>query len=431
MSFELICKRLSEKQAATVRAVRGNAERLLNHTPRFRFFTLHGSEHLESLFEILEIMLEGGIELSSDELFLLSVAICVHDLGMVVSLRDKEFTEIVEGKPAFADPASFENYVRDTHHELVEEYARQHFGFLTDLGLTPIQVAQVVSISRCHRKVDLDAEFGLTKYLGALLRMIDELDVSARRAPADVLLNNFDSMDSLSCWHWFKHNITEGWIANHTVEFVTHNGHRKILFHLMVRAPRRQSIGYWLHQVHRPLKKALYDDGAQRIVKDRFGVEIDVVVDSDLSTVAGQNRLWLQIEERALSQNRKVVLVIDDEFRKFEELFWPVMDEFHVLQAVNAKDALEKLAAAHVDLAIVDMQIGSGGIWTAEQTQDFKTTGVKLCEKILAEFPVTKVAILTGTKHPIPPLDHLPLAFNVRKPIEPDTLLAKIRHVLS
>jgi hypothetical protein len=431
MSFEAICERLQEREVGILRAVRASSERLLNHTPRFRFFTLHGTEHLNSLYEIFEILLEGHVELSRDEIFLLALAICIHDLGMVVTLRDKDLGEILEGKPAFPDPASFENYVRQNHHDLVEEYTNQHFGFLTDLGLSPMQVAQIVDISRCHRKVDLDAQFGVTKYLGALLRIIDELDVSARRAPADVLINNFDSMDPISCWHWFKHNITESWAVDHTVQFVEKNGRRSILFQLIARPPRQQSIGYWLNQIHRPLKKALYDDGAQRIVKDKFGIEVDVIVDPELSTVGTRNPLWIQIEERALSQNRKVVLVIDDEFRKFEELFWPVMDHFHVIPAPHARDALEKLAAAHVDLAIVDMQIGSGGLWTAAETQDFKTTGVKVCETIVADFPKTKIGILTGTKHPIPPLDHLPIVFNMRKPVDPKALLARVQYVLA
>ncbi len=108
MSFEAICKRLPEREVAVLTAVRASAERLLNHTPRFRIFTFHGTEHLNTLFEIFEILLEGRVELSSDEIFLLALAICIHDLGMVVTLRDKDLAEILEGKPAFPDPASFE-----------------------------------------------------------------------------------------------------------------------------------------------------------------------------------------------------------------------------------------------------------------------------------------------------------------------------------
>ncbi len=162
MSFEAICKRLPEKEAGILISVRASAERLLNHTPRFRFFTLHGTEHLTSLFDIFEILIEGHLELSRDEIFLLALAICIHDLGMVVTLRDKDLPEILEGEPAFPDPATFENYVRENHHDLVEEYTNQHFGFLTDLGLSPMQVSQIVDISRCHRKIDLDAQFGVT-----------------------------------------------------------------------------------------------------------------------------------------------------------------------------------------------------------------------------------------------------------------------------
>ncbi len=62
------------------------------------------------------------------------------------------------------------------------------------------------------------------------------------------------------------------------------------------------------------------------------------------------------------------------------------MDQYHVIPAFHAKDALAKLQAANVDLAIVDMQIGSGGIWSENQTQDFKATGCRLCQEICLWF---------------------------------------------
>ena len=53
---------LQPQDAEILASVKGHAERLLNHTPRFRFFTLHGSEHLDGLFRILALLLKGGVE---------------------------------------------------------------------------------------------------------------------------------------------------------------------------------------------------------------------------------------------------------------------------------------------------------------------------------------------------------------------------------
>jgi hypothetical protein len=54
MSFEKIASRLGENQRKTLQAVKEQAQVLLEHTPRFRYFTLHGAAHLNNLFDILE-----------------------------------------------------------------------------------------------------------------------------------------------------------------------------------------------------------------------------------------------------------------------------------------------------------------------------------------------------------------------------------------
>ena len=89
-TWESALSGLTSDQLATVKAVKAHAERLLDHSPRFKYFTLHGQQHLNSLFQILGLFREGGINFSNEELFVLAVAICIHDLGMIVSLRDKE-----------------------------------------------------------------------------------------------------------------------------------------------------------------------------------------------------------------------------------------------------------------------------------------------------------------------------------------------------
>jgi hypothetical protein len=254
MSFESVIAPLDSKQQTILRAVKKHAESLLDHSPRFKFFTLHGTTHIENLFGILQLLIDGGIKLKPDELYLLSLAICVHDLGMVVSLRDYDVTKVLDGRPAATDPAALELFIRETHHELVDEYFRRNVDFLIPLGVSPNQLAQVVDISRCHRKLVLEQQVGIIRFLGAMLRVIDELDVGSNRAPADVLLNLIDDMDATSCWHWFKHNITEPWLLDHTVFYLTENRRQRIQFRLAVRPTKQASVTYWLHQVLRTIR---------------------------------------------------------------------------------------------------------------------------------------------------------------------------------
>jgi DNA-binding response OmpR family regulator len=136
------------------------------------------------------------------------------------------------------------------------------------------------------------------------------------------------------------------------------------------------------------------------------------------------------LEEKALSSNRKVVLVIDDEVRKLEDLFLSLMDHCHIVYAYNAEDAFSKLQARPVDLAIVDMQIGSGGLWGAAETGDFKGTGRLICQRIFGEYPATKVGVLTGTRYSVKDLEGLQLAFFLRKTVDPAELTARVRNVL-
>ncbi|MFO1461380.1 MAG: hypothetical protein U1G08_18505 [Verrucomicrobiota bacterium] len=431
MSFATILSRLDLQQQINLQAVKSHAEALFNHSPRFKFFTLHGTNHLNNLFDLLGVILEGGVALSKEEIYLLSLAICVHDLGMVVSLRDADIPKILDGRPTATDPAALELFIRDTHHELVDAYLQTHLGFLTNLGISPNQLAQVVDISRCHRKVVLNSQTGMIRFLGAILRVIDELDLGSNRAPANVFQNLMGEMDSTSCWHWYKHNIVEPWLADHTVFNISENNRRRIQFRLAVRPAKDASINYWLNQIRRPIHKALSDDGAGQIILERSGVQIELILSRDLCKANNLGPTWAAIEEKALSAGRKVILVIDDEFRKLEDLFYPLMDAYHVIAAHNAKDALSKLEATNVDLAIVDMQIGAGGLWKEHETQDFKATGLNICETLRKQFPGLKIGVLTGTKHPLPPIETLKVSFFLRKPVDPNTLLEAAKNVLS
>lgn len=421
-----ITARLNLDHLRAVEAVKMKAEQLLDHSPRFRYFTLHGKQHIESLFRILGMLIDGGITLNERELYLLSLAICTHDLGMVVSLRDFDLNTIAEGRPGFTDPVMFENFVRETHHLLIAEYFSRDLNFLISLGITPPDLSIIGEIGKAHRRVNLDSLHGLEQKLGALMRAIDELDVGPSRAPMGVLENIADELDNLSCWHWFKHNITLDWDLGHNVTAFEQNRQKNIRFDLVVRPPTASSVPYWLTQVHRSLRKALVDEGASLIIERSFGVLLKVHRDSDQSRSSALGERWERLERRALSHGRNVVLVVDDEVNKYDDLFYPVMEKYHVVRAPNAKAAIAALEATNISLAILDLQMGSGGIWTESETKDFKLTGLELAKVINERFPSVKVGILTGTRHPLPDISHLKLSFFLKKPIMAEELMSNL-----
>lgn len=431
MGYAEISSLLTAPHSVALAAVKANAERLLNHTARFKFFTLHGSAHLDNLFKIFSHLLKSGINLTEQEVYLLSLAICIHDLGMVCALREAEITQVLDGQSDFPDPGALEDYIRDAHHNMVENYIEDNGNFLTAAGVQVAEIGHVREISRCHRKVVLERQSGFIKYLGALLRIIDELDIGAERAPVDVLRNNFKEMDSTSCWHWFKHNITEPWQEDHTVFFTTINGKRSVRFKIGVSPTETRTIPYWLSQTVGPIQRVLRDEGAALIVRERFNVEIIAEADESLCRVNKIDAVWQAIEKKALSSNQPVILVVDDEFRKYQDLFLPLMDKFHVVSASNAKEALIKIEATSPDLVIVDMQMSSGELWGDEQTKDFKFTGLSLCEEIRSRFPDLKIGLLTGTRYTMPDVKHLRLSFDLRKPVDLEIFTKKVANVLS
>jgi ActR/RegA family two-component response regulator len=422
MSFDLVINQLSPEEIVKMRALKKRAEELLDHTPRFKFFTLHGKAHLESLFRILHIFIQNGFTLTNEELLILAASVCVHDLGMVVKLRDKDLLYVLDGRSQSTDPSVLENAIRDLHHELLDGYLQQDLGFLTGLGFSPQEISDIRIVSKCHRRLDLHSQHGRLKKLGALLRIVDELDLSPERAPFAVFLNLVDEMDSTATWHWFKHNIVLPWEMGNTVHSKSLNGRRELAFDLVVRPSRKDGIKYWSTQISRPIIKALYDDGVAAILRAEWSIVVSLSSNNEASGVNNLGEKWIELEEKALAESANVVLIVDDEFRKIETSFVPLMDDYAVVSAPTAKAALEQMRARRVDFAIIDLQIGSGGIWDSEETGDYKFTGVRLIKEIRSLGRKIGVGILSGSKYNLSEVDDLDIDFFIRKPGDPDDI---------
>lgn len=267
---------LDSTQQTQLDAIRNHAITLLDHTPRFKYFTLHGKQHLDNLFAITGILIEGGLRLRKDEAFLLGCAICTHDLGMVLPLADLELNQLFKGMPQPAEPTDMERQLRLAHHDLIGMYIEDNFAFLAALGIVPGDCALIREIGRSHRKIDLLSTKGFVRSIGALMRVVDELDVPASRAPQAILRSHFQEMDATSCWHWFKHIITEDWRVGHTIE-VQPRANPRITFKIAVHPSKDTSIPYWLTQVWRPIDRVLSDEHAARIVTENWGLQLEVV----------------------------------------------------------------------------------------------------------------------------------------------------------
>jgi len=71
-----IIDQLPEKQQRIVKTIKSHSETLLDKTPRFKYFTLHGKKHIDGIFKIIDLLVEHAeLKLTNDEAFLLSCAI--------------------------------------------------------------------------------------------------------------------------------------------------------------------------------------------------------------------------------------------------------------------------------------------------------------------------------------------------------------------
>ena len=311
--MENILSHLNQFQQNAFFAIKHHAEKLLDYSHRFKYFTLHGRAHIDSMIAMADMLVDLGISLSGDETYLLLLAICIHDLGMVVPLQDKSCQELFGGQLQGSDPTLIETFIRDNHHDLIASYVSKHFDFLTSLGVKPADCGLIKEIARSHRRVSLSEQMGLPRKLGALLRIIDELDIGPERAPIEILRNNLEEMDGTSCWHWFKHNIVDPWRVGHNIQLMRSGRAKIIRFELIVRPPNAQSIPYWLNQVKRPILRVLDDERASGAISQYWGVTIAIVPSNELSKANPLGSEWEKIEKKALSHGRKVILLIDDE----------------------------------------------------------------------------------------------------------------------
>ena len=170
---------------------------LSNYKLLFPEYTDHSELHSLTVIEFCNILIGDRISrLNKNEIYVLLCACYFHDTGMGITQKDFEafsrqidFGDYFEKHP---NPSPSEQ-IRDFHNEysglFIRKYA-QLFEFPSSAHLEA-----VIHISRGHRKTDLKDErvypIGLPTpdgdticmpYLAALIRLADEIDVTADRS---------------------------------------------------------------------------------------------------------------------------------------------------------------------------------------------------------------------------------------------------------
>ena len=180
---------------------------LSNYKLIFPEYTDHTELHSLTVVDFCNRLIGKQIDrLNKNEIYTLLLGCYFHDTGMGVSKKDFE---------AFSRQIDFGNYfelhpharpeslLRDFHNEYSGLFIRKYASFFELPSEAHLEA--VVQISRGHRKTDLTDEIAYPlalptpeggticlPYLAALLRLADEIDVTASRNP--VMLYDLEAM---------------------------------------------------------------------------------------------------------------------------------------------------------------------------------------------------------------------------------------------
>ena len=198
---------------------------LSNYKLIFPDFTDHTELHSLNVIEFCNNLIGSQINrLNADEIYCLLLGCYFHDTGMGISKTDfEEFSKQIDFGNYFDTHSRTDlpEIVRNFHNEysglFIKKYAK-FFEFPTEAHLYAI-----VEISRGHRKTNLldDEQYPsalkipgsnntiCVKYLAALIRLADEIDVTAARNPKSIYdLNKITK--EVDIVEFLKHDAVKG-----------------------------------------------------------------------------------------------------------------------------------------------------------------------------------------------------------------------------
>ena len=185
---ERLCTQLKETHQVVYERIRGNIEDYLLDfvAMNIRFFTSHGKKHALGVIQQMDYLLSEDVllEMSSTEALVLLCGAWLHDIGLLVN-RDGAGKLLTYPE------------IRARHPELGRDKIMETY---TEAGIPDHNLAALIAeVCYCHsRRVDIEAHFPQprlsfgrdvvrARFLAALLRLADALDIGENRAPARMI----------------------------------------------------------------------------------------------------------------------------------------------------------------------------------------------------------------------------------------------------
>ena len=206
---------------------------LSNYKLLFPQFTDHTELHTLNVIDFSNRLIGDQIErMNADEIYTLLMGAYLHDTGMGITEQDyEEFSKHIDFGDYFDTHPNDDRprIIRDFHNEYSGLFIRKYralFDFPSDAHMFA-----VIQTARGHRRTDMNdmkeyaAAFPLENgnticlpYLSALIRLADEIDITAARNP--VLLYDMEAVTGEeSIFHFTLHKAVKNLLVTDT-EFI-------------------------------------------------------------------------------------------------------------------------------------------------------------------------------------------------------------------
>lgn len=266
---------LTPDQLARLSHIRQYVTDLWAHgTPLHPFFTLHGAQHSQQVELIIEHILapehrdHHHLEkvLQREQILCLLASAWLHDTGMICPPTEEEKQVASEQGMTVSD------WIRKVHHERSYKYV---VGHARDLRLEPDEANTVGLVCQAHRGKNLASDRSLTtsflntRFLAAVLRVADALDISKARTPPQLMELRWNEMDSTSRWHWLKHWCILRADPRHEELKDEEPAILQLTYQLTIRLPNHRYLAPFWDRVIEPIREVLEEQGVDSIMRQK------------------------------------------------------------------------------------------------------------------------------------------------------------------
>jgi hypothetical protein len=208
--------------------------------------------------------------LEGRELFILLAAAWLHDIGMILPPEPEEVDEARRRSKSLAE------VVRERHNLRIGSYIQEH---AAHLGLATHEATLLVLVCGAHRGLEILKSPDLaerphdTRFLAAVLRAADELDISAARTPPEVAEVVWASLDAVGKWHWLKHMCIPLMEHSHDERIDSKPRVLSLSYDICVSLPSIGHLPQFRDRVMRPIQEVVQRQDVNLVLRQK-GLEI-------------------------------------------------------------------------------------------------------------------------------------------------------------